>query len=190
MSSIFFKVNGEDYALIPRTEADNLSPAYERVLAGEAKWLLRSSGEPSHTQKIRLGRGFEDQIRRGPRDRGAPVPERWAELIGEDDGPYLLFRHHALRPAIDHNAHADAVPLTTLAPPPRDVPPVHWVEVLMVDEEDEPLAGVMCEVEAPDGSKKTGWTNDAGMLRVDGMVAAGNCKIRFPKFDAAVVEAG
>ncbi|MCH9686408.1 MAG: hypothetical protein K0V04_33555 [Deltaproteobacteria bacterium] len=190
MSSIFFRVNGEDYALIPRGEAENLSSAYERVMASTARWLLRSSGEPSDTQKIRLGRGFEDQLRRGPRDRGAPVPERWQELIGEDDGPYLLFRHHAPRPSVDHSAHADAVPLTELAPPPRQEDPEHWIEVQMLDESDEPLNGVLCEVELPDGQKRSGWTNDVGLLRIDGIVAAGDCKIRFPKYDAAVVEAG
>jgi len=57
-----------------------------------------------------------------------------------------------------------------------------WIEVEMVDEEDEPVPGEKYEIELPDGSVKSGTLDQNGFVRVEG-IEPGNCKISFPKLD-------
>jgi hypothetical protein len=57
-----------------------------------------------------------------------------------------------------------------------------WIEIQLVDEADQPVAGEPYEVELPDGKIATGTTGANGMARVRG-VKPGSCKIRFPRLD-------
>lgn len=59
---------------------------------------------------------------------------------------------------------------------------VSWIEFEMVDEADQPMAGVQYEVEMPDGSIAAGVLDNKGFARIDGC-EPGTCKISFPELD-------
>ena len=61
--------------------------------------------------------------------------------------------------------------------------PYHWIEVLLVDEEDQPVAGQRFEITLPDGSIRVGQTDAQGLGRVDGIYPPGICQISFTELD-------
>jgi hypothetical protein len=64
-----------------------------------------------------------------------------------------------------------------------------WVEFVLVDDFDQPIANERYRVTLPDGKVKEGKLDDRGCVRVDG-VAPGECEIEFPDLDDALAEAG
>lgn len=76
-----------------------------------------------------------------------------------------------------------------------DIPPVRpphepediveeddWIEVLIADEDGEPVSGVAYELELPDGSVRRGRTNRFGIARC-GPIPSGTCKLTLPELD-------
>lgn len=57
-----------------------------------------------------------------------------------------------------------------------------WIEIELVDEEDEPVAGEKYEIKLPDGSVAKGTLDGEGFARVDG-IDPGTCDITFPNLD-------
>ncbi|MEW6367260.1 MAG: phage baseplate assembly protein V [Acidobacteriota bacterium] len=57
-----------------------------------------------------------------------------------------------------------------------------WVEIEMVDEEGNPVAGERYRVTLPDGSVVEGTLNRQGLARIDG-IDPGTCQITFPSLD-------
>lgn len=57
-----------------------------------------------------------------------------------------------------------------------------WIEIELVDEEDEPVPGEKYEVTLPDGSVKKGTLDQQGFARVD-YIDPGTCQITFPDLD-------
>ncbi len=57
-----------------------------------------------------------------------------------------------------------------------------WVEIKMVDEEDQPVAGEKYEITLPDGRVAKGTTDQNGVARIEG-IDPGNCQVTFPKLD-------
>ena len=57
-----------------------------------------------------------------------------------------------------------------------------WIEIELVDENDEPIPGERYEVELPDGRKASGSLDNNGFARVEGF-EAGSCKVTFPNLD-------
>jgi len=58
-----------------------------------------------------------------------------------------------------------------------------WIEIELVDEEGNPIAGERYQITLPDGTTvATGTTNSKGLARVSG-IDPGTCKITFPNFD-------
>ena len=68
------------------------------------------------------------------------------------------------------------------APVPEEEEKVSWIEIEMIDEEDQPVAGLPYEITIPDGTVATGTLDEKGLARVDGM-PPGECKIKFPTLD-------
>ena len=58
-----------------------------------------------------------------------------------------------------------------------------WVEVRLIDEDDEPVAGAYYKVQLPDGSIMTGNLDEDGKVRFDSIVP-GTCKVSFPEIHA------
>jgi type VI secretion system secreted protein VgrG len=58
-----------------------------------------------------------------------------------------------------------------------------WIEIEMVDEEDNPVPGEAYKVTLPDGETvASGTLDDKGFARVEG-IDPGSCKITFPELD-------
>lgn len=58
----------------------------------------------------------------------------------------------------------------------------HWIHVVVVDEDDRPLAGVRYRLELPDGRVREGRTDVDGGMYVDD-IPAGECKVSLLKYD-------
>jgi hypothetical protein len=61
--------------------------------------------------------------------------------------------------------------------------PVHWIEIELIDENDQPVAGERYKITLPDGSVDEGSLDDKGKARIDSIADAGDCKISFPELD-------
>ncbi|BBO81503.1 hypothetical protein [Desulfosarcina ovata] len=57
-----------------------------------------------------------------------------------------------------------------------------WIEIELVDEEDQPVPGEKYKITLPDGSVATGTLDEKGFARVDG-IDPGTCQITFPDLD-------
>ncbi len=57
-----------------------------------------------------------------------------------------------------------------------------WIEIEMVDEQDQPVPGEAYKIELPDGTVAEGTLDDKGFARVDG-IEPGTCQITFPELD-------
>jgi hypothetical protein len=57
-----------------------------------------------------------------------------------------------------------------------------WIEIELVDEEDNPVSGAHYKITLPDESVCEGSLDDKGFARVDG-IEPGTCKITFPDLD-------
>ena len=62
-----------------------------------------------------------------------------------------------------------------------------WVEVELVDEDGEPVAGEKYEITLPDGRVAKGTTNEKGLVRIEG-IDPGSCKVTFPNLDKSAWE--
>ena len=57
-----------------------------------------------------------------------------------------------------------------------------WIEIELVDEEDNPVPGEKYKITLPDGRVKTGTLDENGFARVEG-IDPGTCKVTFPNLD-------
>lgn len=61
--------------------------------------------------------------------------------------------------------------------------PYHWIEIELVDENDQPVPRQRFEITLPDGTTRRGRTNEEGVGRVDGIHPPGDCQISFTELD-------
>jgi hypothetical protein len=57
-----------------------------------------------------------------------------------------------------------------------------WIEIEMVDEEDEPVTGEKYRITLPDDSVAEGTLDGKGFARIEG-IDSGTCKVSFPNLD-------
>ena len=60
-----------------------------------------------------------------------------------------------------------------------------WIEIKLLDEEDQPVPGEAYQVQLPDGTVAEGTLNDQGVARVEGF-EPGSCEVTFPNLDQSV----
>ena len=60
---------------------------------------------------------------------------------------------------------------------------IHWIQIELVGEDDEPIGGVRYQIELPGGKVRRGVLNDEGRARVDRIKNGGTCKVTFPDLD-------
>lgn len=178
-----FIVDGEHYVLVERKHAERAEPpevGFAEIEPREAGRLLASTLRHTDTQGLlRGGLGGRATERDGDLHR-AFVQRVCAQLI-EDPPRLVLLRR--LRPvlALDFD-EPDIVDLADLVPA-DDRPEDTWFEVRVIDEDDQPCAGIEYEVELSDGRTRRGRTNELGVLRYEGM-PPGQCKVRLLRIDA------
>lgn len=61
--------------------------------------------------------------------------------------------------------------------------PAHWIEVELIGEDDQPIPYEMYRMQLPDGLEVEGYLDDAGYARIEGLSAAGTCRLHFPALD-------
>jgi hypothetical protein len=61
--------------------------------------------------------------------------------------------------------------------------PVHWIEIELVGEDDQPIPWEEYLVTLPDGTEAAGYLDENGFVRIDNIEQAGMCRIRFPRLD-------
>jgi len=59
---------------------------------------------------------------------------------------------------------------------------LHWIEIELIGEDDEPIPNKKYKVTLPDGSIKEGNLDQKGWARVEGN-PAGQCEVTFPELD-------
>ena len=59
----------------------------------------------------------------------------------------------------------------------------HWIEIQIVGEDDEALAGIQCELVLPNGRRVRRTSDRFGLVRVEGMTHAGTCEFTLPGLD-------
>ena len=71
---------------------------------------------------------------------------------------------------------------TKVKPHKPDEEKTSWIEIEMVDEEDEPVPGEKYKITLPDDTVAEGTLDNNGFARVDG-IDPGTCKVTFPELD-------
>ena len=61
--------------------------------------------------------------------------------------------------------------------------PNHWIEIELVDEDDQAVVGEPFRITLPDGSVRTGRTDARGVGRLEGISEPGECQISFTELD-------
>lgn len=69
--------------------------------------------------------------------------------------------------------------------PLNSVKKLHWIEIELIGEDDQPVPWERYEVTLPDGTIASGFLDRTGKARVEQVAAAGNCQVTFPDLDAA-----
>jgi len=67
-------------------------------------------------------------------------------------------------------------------PTEEEIEEKSWIEIEMVDEEDEPVPSEKYKITLPDDSVAQGTLDGKGFARVEG-IEPGTCKITFPELD-------
>ncbi len=67
-------------------------------------------------------------------------------------------------------------------PTEEEIEEKSWIEIEMVDEEDEPVPGEKYKITLPDDTVAEGTLDNNGFARVDG-IDPGTCKVTFPELD-------
>lgn len=140
----------------------------------EVTRLLRSSlaDAPSHRLRALLHDGDE------PYDRldDALLIERIAQRIARGDLILVREVHQWTSPGL-------VEPVEELEPPEEVIEKLEWIEVLIVDEDDQPLPNVAYKLVLPDGSSRMGKTNNVGIARYD-RIPPGSCTFELTEMDA------
>jgi hypothetical protein len=58
-----------------------------------------------------------------------------------------------------------------------------WIEIRLIDENDEPVPGARYRLHLPDGAIMEGALDDGGLARVD-QILPGSCCVEFPEIDS------
>jgi hypothetical protein len=68
--------------------------------------------------------------------------------------------------------------------PLRENPkPVHWIEIQLIGEDNKPIPWMEYKIELASGDVATGYLDEHGLARVDGIEQTGICKVSFPDLD-------
>jgi hypothetical protein len=57
-----------------------------------------------------------------------------------------------------------------------------WIEVQLLDDNDQPVSGAEYAITLPGGKVVQGWLDDQGLARLEG-IPPGVCQVSFPKLD-------
>jgi hypothetical protein len=82
------------------------------------------------------------------------------------------------------NENVKVVPAKSSPEEEKEPDERHWIEVELVDDENKLVADEPFLIEYQDGQTVSGRTGPDGKARVEGLPAAGQAKISFPRIDS------
>jgi len=81
------------------------------------------------------------------------------------------------------NAPRPVPKVPSIPPPPSKKKEKTWIEVVLLDSDDKPVANEPYQITLPSGEKRTGRLDDKGFVRIDGIEGGGSCDVEFPEID-------
>jgi hypothetical protein len=175
-----FFLDGEHYVLVEGRDASYPAEDFEEVGAWEAQRVL--AGALSHADAQALLRaGLGGQATAVGWDDHHGFSRRVRSRIDEDPERLVLLRR--VRPLYSLVFTEPIVEDIADLAAGLDAPEETWIEVLVVDDDDRPVAGVEYEIELSDGRVRRGKTSEHGILRYDGM-PPGSCKVKLLSVEA------
>jgi hypothetical protein len=138
--------------------------------------LLRAAmSEAPHRVRALLNRNSE-------RGRAQDVPGVLAELRRMLDRGELVFVALPQRTTSARPIQIEELELREPTGPEEIVEHTDWIEILVADEDDQPVRDVAFELELPDGSIRRGRTNADGIARCE-RIPSGTCKLTLVELD-------
>jgi hypothetical protein len=175
-----FFLDGELYVLVERRDAAHRDEGFAEVGRWEAEKVLASALSHADAPALRSGLGGQASERGGGDHHG--VSQRLRSRLAEELDHLVLLRRRKPRYTLVLGKPEVVADLVDLAPSTDD-PEDAWIEVLVVDDENQPVAGVEYEIELSDGRVQRGRTSEHGILRYEDM-PEGSCKVRLLSVDA------
>lgn len=177
-----FFLEGEHYVLVESKDASYLEDEdYEEVGPWEAQRVLAGALAQADAHAL-LRAGLSGQATGSGWDDHHGFSRRVRTRIDEDPERLVLLRR--LRPIFALVLSEPIVDDLADLVPTDDAPEDTWIEVLVVDDDDEPVAGVEYEIELSDGRVRRGRTSEHGILRHEGM-PPGSCKVTLLSVEAS-----
>jgi len=177
-----FFLDGELYVLAERRDPANRDDAFKEVGRWEAERLLAEALLHADTPALRHAGLGDDGGERGWDDRDDRL-QRLGERVGVDLDRLVLLRRRKPRYTLVF-AKPEVVDLEELQDHASDTdePSDTWIEVLVVDDKNQPLADVEYEIELSDGRVQRGRTSEHGIMRYEDL-PDGSCKVRLLSVD-------
>ena len=177
------RLEGESYLL-----TDEIEPGYEPIAVAEAERIITAAlgydltpGATASIRHLLLDLGL---IAPGERLGHDELAMRTRELLHGvgSRGLYLLREARRWWPAISLEEPVEAPFLADLGNPLEEQA-LAWIEVVVLDQDDEPVAGVEYEIKLSDGRVRRARTNEHGVLRYE-HIPSGQCEVSLVALDA------
>jgi len=102
---------------------------------------------------------------------------RFAELLGVPEA-------QGASPKSNASATADdGIVVPCVQAPATAEKAVHWIEIVLVGDDQSPVAWEEYRVELPDGEAVKGFLDEHGFARINAIASPGQCRISFPRLD-------
>ncbi len=174
----------ETYEVIRGSDLLPNNVASQRIAANFDRWLT----DPMARQAI-LDMCQSLQGPNGAPSRGKS-PDEWRrylksqleDALRRGDLVLLPISYSNAGPSNGEDNGASSQPESSLSPAPRPQRNKTWIEIELVDDQDNPIPNERCRLELPDGSIWEGTTDAGGIARVD-YIDPGECEVNFPNID-------
>jgi hypothetical protein len=183
---IHITVDGEAYLCV-RGQSSAAPEGYEQLSAAEQRhvlWSLGASGDAHLLARVaELSRPW-GAVLHDPEGLASSLVEE----IDRGLAQFSLFREHRTPQAGIPATVRDAPSLSELLPPTTQEDVWHWIEIEIVDPDDQPVPGLDVAIELPDGQLRRATTDSRGLLRIDHIRSAAECTITFPALHGGTIE--
>ena len=89
---------------------------------------------------------------------------------------------HMAKAIVEPPPKPDVPRVLRVIPEKAPAPELSFIEIALVDEDGEPVAGQSYELVLANGEVRRGSLDDQGAARIEG-IPAGNCQVKFPDVD-------
>ena len=187
-----FRIDGEEYVVASVRDEAELGRGFRRLRPAEAIALVRQwqyADDTGLLARLRDELGSSSSSSLTAARRSDFVADMIVEELAEGSlGTIALYRRIGPRPALVFDNVDEAVSLSDLADEIAEEDPWHFIEIELIDEDDEPVPGIAVQVALPDGRSRGGQSDDFGLVRIESISTEGGCRIRFPGLRADAVE--